>query len=71
MRNRAIWAVLLVLVLAVDVVTLFFADFSAPVRAAAWTSLALVATALLTVRLIDWRMNEAHRRAAFASLARK
>ncbi|HLL83626.1 MAG TPA: hypothetical protein VK420_13265 [Longimicrobium sp.] len=63
-----IWGVLLFLVLAVDVVTLSFADLPPPLRMAAWTSLALIVAGLLTVRVIDWRMTIANRRAAFAML---
>lgn len=70
--RRVTWAGLFLLVLAVDVVTLFFADFPPAVKAVAWASLPAMLAGFLAVRFVEWRREHEHRRAAFAALrARK
>jgi membrane associated rhomboid family serine protease len=72
MARRIAWGGLILLVLAVDVVTLVFTDFPPAVKTAAWASLAAIVSGFLAVRFVDWRREHQHRRAAYAALrARK
>jgi membrane associated rhomboid family serine protease len=71
-RRRILWGGLLLLVLAVDVVTLVFADLPPVVKTAGWTALSGLVAGIITLRFLAWRMENAQRRDAYSALrARK
>jgi hypothetical protein len=70
MNRTATWWLMVALLVVFDVVTVVFHLLAPPWQGMLLAASGVVIAAFLAIRLLDWRMQREHRRAAYAAAGR-